>query len=106
MGKRTHDVRLTSKELFVFYNKKLGDGEKTTRVGGCTNKRVLSERTGIGWYELEKIFTRQGGCYFDNGEVLIMKLHTSDIKKGNQSLVRKGRGGMENFAKYITKSGY
>jgi hypothetical protein len=104
MGNQRQDVRLTSRELFIFYNKKLGLGDKSIRVGGCSNKRILSKRTGIEWYELEKVFTRQGQCYFDNGEVVIMKLFTGDIEKGSQSMVRRGRGGMEKFvSKYVIK---
>jgi hypothetical protein len=98
MNERRQDIRLTSRELFVFYNKKLG---LENSVGGCSNKRILEERTGVGWSVLEREFTRLGHCYFDNGEVVILKLFTADIKKGNQSVSRKGRGGMEQFAKYV-----
>jgi hypothetical protein len=53
---------------------------------------------------LEKVFTRQGQCYFDNGDVVIIKIYTTDIEKGSQSMVRRGRGGMEKFvSKYIIR---
>ena len=47
-------------------------------------------------------FTRKGRCYYENEEVIILKLHTEDIEKGSQSIARRGKGGMERFReKYL-----
>jgi len=102
MGKRRRDIRLSSKELFVYYHYKLGEENKEVIVGGCTNKRILSEKTGIDYNTLMWVFTRKDRCYYDNGETIIMKLFTDDIEKGRQSLVRRGKGGMESFARYVS----
>jgi hypothetical protein len=102
MGTRNTDIRLTGKELFVYYFKKLGEGNKNIRIGGCTNKRILSKKTGITWSVLENTFTRKGFCYYENEEVVIMKLRTADIEKGLQSMKRKGIGGMERFVERYT----
>jgi hypothetical protein len=96
-------VRLAGKELFVYYHKKLGIVDKGVRVGGCTNKRILSKKTGITEGLLMKIFTREGLCYYEDDSTVILKLHTSDIQKGRQSMKRKGKGGMESFLRYIVK---
>lgn len=103
MGKRRPDIRLGGKELFIYYFKQLGMADYNIRVGGCTNKRILSERTGIGYDTLVRIFTRKGGVYFDNSDILILKLFASDIEKGRQSMSRRGRGGMEMFNKFIKR---
>lgn len=97
-------LRLTGKELFVYYSKKLGMESKDIYVGGCTNKRILSKKTGIDYNTLMKVFTRKGMRYYDDGDIVIMKLYTSDIEKGGQSLKRKGKGGMENFIKFVMKN--
>jgi hypothetical protein len=53
-----------------------------------------------------KLFTRGGFCYYENEDVIILKLHTGDIEKGAQSMVRKGKGGMESFIqRYVIKRG-
>ena len=96
---RRETVRLSSKELFIFYYKLGGE----SKVGGCTNKRILSNRTGIDYSKLMWIFTRKNRIYYEDGEVVILKLFTSDIQKGSQSIKRRGRGGMEAFARYISK---
>jgi hypothetical protein len=96
---RRRDVVLGGKELFVYYRKSGGG-----IVGGCTNKRILSKRTGIDYNTLMWNFTRKGRCYYENEFVVILKLHTSDIEKGAQSMVRKGKGGMERFMeRYVIK---
>jgi hypothetical protein len=102
MGLRHIDIRLTGKDLFVYYHKKLGIGNKDIKCGGCTNKRLLSRRTGIGEGMLTNIFTRKGLSYYENEDVVIMKVSTTSIEKGSQSMVRKGKGGMERFVERYT----
>jgi len=100
-------VRLTGKELFIYYDKTLGVGDNKIVCGGCTNKRVLASRTGIEYSKLMWHFTRKGRCYYDDGEIIILKLYVNNITKGMQSFSRRGRGGMESFVKYLGKgSGY
>jgi len=102
MVKRRRDIRLSSKELFIFHHYKLGSENEGVVVGGCTNKRILSEKTGIDYNTLMWVFTRKGRCYYDNGETVILKLFTNDIEKGRQSLARRGRGGMDSFVRYVS----
>jgi len=102
MGKRQRDVRLRSKEVFVYYHYKLGRDNADILVGGCTNKRILSDKTGIDYSVLMWHFTRKGHCFYDNGETIILKLFTDNIEKGLQSFTRRGVGGMESFARYIS----
>jgi hypothetical protein len=100
---RKQDIRISSTELFVYYHKKLGLMSNDIRVGGCTNKKLLSEKSGVDYYILMREFTRKDRCYYETEDIVILKLLTDDIKKGKQSVNRKGRGGMENFVKYIMK---
>ena len=104
MGYRRRELRLTGKDLFVFYHKRLGLADKSIEPGGCTNKRVLSNKTGIEYNTLMWVFTRQGLCYYENDDTVIMKLYTGNITKGGQSVARKGKGGMERFIeRYVIK---
>lgn len=106
MATRKIDIRLTGKELFTYYHKRLGEGNKSIKCGGCTNKRILSKKTGIGEGMLMSHFTRKGFSYFENDDVVIMKVYTDLIKKGKQSMIRKGKGGMERFIeRYTIKKG-
>jgi hypothetical protein len=103
---RRQEVRLSGKELYVYYNREFDLHDKRYSCGGCTNKRVLSRKTGIGYDLLVKVFTRHGEVYYDNGVIVILKLYTDYIEKGGQSFNRRGRGGMEAFmGKYIRKRG-
>jgi hypothetical protein len=97
---RRADVRLGGKELFVYYHRGIGEDTRI-RVGGCTNKRVLSRKTGVEYNTLMWVFTRKGLCYYEKEDIIILKLYTSDIEKGGQSMKRRGRGGMENFMRYV-----
>jgi hypothetical protein len=102
MEKRGIDIRLTSRILFVYYHKKLGIGDKSIKCGACTNKRLLSKYTGIGEGLLINIFTRKGFSYYEDDNVVIMKVSTASIEKGRQSMARKGKGGMERFIEKYT----
>jgi hypothetical protein len=104
MGNRSIDIRITGKDLFIYYHKKLAEGHDGIIVNACTNKRILSKRTGLDEGLLMRIFTRKGLCYYENEDTIILKLHTRVIEKGKQSMVRKGKGGMERFVeKYVIK---
>lgn len=106
MGSYKTDVRISSKELFIYYHKQLGSEGRNAIVGGCTNKRILASRTGVDYYTLMKVFTRKGGCFYENGDVIIIKLFTGDIIKGKQSMARRGKGGMEKFLQYTYRDRY
>jgi hypothetical protein len=95
-------IRLTGKELFVCYHKGIGD---TKRVEGiaCTNKVVLAQRSGINYDNLVRIFTREKRHYYETEGVVIIRVYVRNIYKGGQSMKRRGRGGMEKFATYISR---
>ena len=93
-------VRLSGKELFVYYHKGMGDIE----AGGCTNKRILAEKSGIGYNNLVRIFTRNRVNYYEDDTVVIIRLYVRSIVKGSQSMARRGKGGMERFReRYMMK---
>ena len=94
-------VRLTGRDLFVYYIRGVSGSENKVHGGICTNKRVLSERTGIDYNTLMWNFTRKGYSFYDNGDIVVMKFRPSDIVKGGQSLSRKGKGGMERFKNFV-----
>ena len=79
--------------VFVFQIK--GDGEfmKKHVPVGCSNLRILHERSGVGFDNLVRIFTRKGLRYYENDSVIIMKVYESLILRGRQGLVKRGRGG-------------
>jgi len=86
-------MRLTGKELFIYYHKLVGDGS----VGGCTNKVILAKKSGVRYDNLVRVFTRERKHYYENDDIVIMRLYVGGIEKGRQSMVRRGRGGMEKF---------
>ena len=100
---RRKDFRLGGKELYIYYSRVAGERDKRIMVRGCTNKRVLSEKSGIKYDTLVSAFTRRGSRIYDNGDMIIMKLYVSDIEKGRQSMSRRGVGGMEKFSKFIRR---
>lgn len=99
-------VRLTGKELFIYYHKGVNVNDNKILPGGCTNKRVLASRTGIDYNVLMWHFTRKGRHYYENDDIVIIRLFTDNIVKGNQSFKRRGRGGMESFLKYVNRTSY
>ena len=102
MGSRRIELRLTGKDLFIFYHRGIGIGDNNVKAGGCTNKRLLSKLTDIDYNTLMRVFTRQRRCYYETDTTIILKVFTNDIKKGNQSIGRRGRGGMEKFIERYT----
>ena len=97
------EVRIMSKVVFVYCFKKI----ENTRNGMCTNKDILSKRTGVEYNKLMWIFTRKGLKRYENEDVIILKVYTADLEKGSQSIGRRGKGGMENFIKnYIRQTNY
>ncbi len=93
-----NDFRITSRVLYV-YCIRHGDIHV---VGGCSNKRVLSERTGVGYDNLVRVFTRSRRVYYEGvGGVLILKLEVGSIVKGSQSIRLRGKGGKELFQRYV-----
>jgi hypothetical protein len=102
MGYRRIELRLTGKDLFIFYHRDIGIGDNSIKPGGCTNKRILSKQTGIDYNTLMRVFTRQRRCYYETDGMIILKVSTGDIKKGSQSLGRRGKGGMDRFIERYT----
>lgn len=97
------ELRLYGKELYVVYPK-LGIGDGNFKVDGYTNKRQLSEGNhGLSYDNLVRIFTRKGKTYHEFENVIVLKLLLSNITKGDQSVKKKGRGGRDQFNKFIKK---
>jgi hypothetical protein len=104
MKELRRSVRLSGKYLFIYYHKGLSGGDGRIVVNACTNKRILSKRTQIEYNTLMWVFTRKGLCYYENGTTIILKLNIGNVEKGEQSMVRRGKGGMERFReRYMMK---
>jgi hypothetical protein len=78
-----------AKVVYVCYRK---DGVNSVPVG-CTNKRLLSRFSGMGYENLVRIFTRGRRFYYEDGERIIMKVYEGSIIRGAQKISRRGRGG-------------
>jgi hypothetical protein len=90
--------------MFVYYCKITGRDNRKVIGRGCTNKRVLAKNTSIGYDNLVRIFTREGRGFYENDDYIIVKIYPSEIDKGSQSFIRKGKGGMEKFVeRYVIK---
>ena len=87
----------SSKELYGYYLK------EDMVSGCCTNKRSLERETMISYNTFRRVFDRSGSDCYEDDRVIIIRIRVSRISKGRQSLSRRGRGGMEQFAKYINK---
>jgi hypothetical protein len=80
--------------IYIFHWKGLGKDRIKERPISCSNKRLLAERTGLGYENLVRIFTRQGRSYWEDSEHFIVKIYESDIIRGKQNLSIRGRGGI------------
>ena len=93
-------IRITSREVYFYYIR------ENSKSGGCTNKKILRKRTGISYNTFRKVFDRKGEWYYDNGEVVIIRVRSGEIEKGDRSITRRGKGGMEGFMRYVIRKGY
>lgn len=97
------ELRLYGKELYVVYPK-LGVDSGNFEVLGYANKRQLSTgKYKLPYDNLVRIFTRKGKTYHEFENVIVLKLLLSNITKGEQSLRKRGRGGRDQFNKFIKK---
>jgi len=78
------------KVLYVFHWR--GEGEGNGISFGCTNMKVLSERTGIGYSNLVRVFTRLKRDYWEDRKqgYFIIRIMGKDIYKGRQKISRRG----------------
>ena len=98
------ELRLYGKELYIVYPK-IGITEGNFRVDGYTNKRQLADGNhGLSYDNLVRIFTRNKKTYHEFEEVIVLRLVLSNVTKGEQSLAKKGRGGRDQFNKFIKKN--
>ena len=69
-------------DIFTLY---FGDTEEGKGFSlSCTNKRVLADRTGIGYDKLVKIFTREKRFYYEDKENKFIIIHSKSLHKGDQ----------------------
>ena len=54
----------------------------------CTNKRTLSEYSGISYHRLTYVFTILKKTYLHEGGIMIIKTH--ELHKGKQTVTRNG----------------
>jgi len=93
-------LRITSKEIYTYYFKELNIS------GGCTNRKALERKTGVEYNKLRNLFGSKHEFYFEDKDVVIIRVMTDNITKGQQSLKRRGKGGMNRFREYIVKKDY
>jgi hypothetical protein len=86
-----------AKVIYIFHWKGEGNKRAMDKPISCSNKRILSERTGMGYDNLVRIFTRQRRNYWEDGEHFIIKIYENDIIRGKQKLSVMGRG--NNFGR-------
>ena len=84
-----------AKVIYIFYWKQGGVNSKENKPIACTNKRVLAERSPLGYENLVRIFTRQRRVYWEDSEHIILKIFEDDIIRGKQKISKKGRGGVQ-----------
>lgn len=97
------ELRLYGKELYIAYPK-LGLASGNFEVSGYTNKRQLSEsKYKLPYDNLVRIFTRKKMTYYEFEHVIVLKLSLSSVTKGDQSLKKRGRGGRDQFNKFVKK---
>ena len=77
-----------AKEVFVYYAKNTGEKDCDIRPFGCSNRRILSQKTGKGYSNVVRIFTRERRYYYETGEFVILRLFESDISRGKQRIRR------------------
>ena len=93
-------IRIQSRELYFYYLKEID------RSGGCTNREILRERTGVDYNRLRNVFGNKRRWYYEDEKVVITRILSKDFEKGRQSLNRRGKGGMEGFMHYVMRKGY
>ena len=78
--------------IFVYHwLGKDGNGRDSHPIG-CSNMRILSERSGVGYENLVRVFTRERRRYWSDGASYIVKIYESDILRGKQKLSKVGIG--------------
>ena len=84
-----------AKVIYIFYWKGV-DGERVKdRPFACSNKRILAEKvkgtSGLSYENLVRIFTKQRRFYWEDNEHFIVKIYASEIKRGKQKVLGRGR---------------
>jgi len=80
-----------AKVIYVYFWKGGGESGTNRKPLACTNKRVLASKTGMGYENLVRIFTRKGRSYWEDSEHFILKIFVSDIIKGKQRIISRGQ---------------
>lgn len=93
-------IRITSREVYAYYLK----SEKVS--GCCTNKKLLVRNTGISYNVFRRVFDRGNNYCYEDDIVIIIRIKSAMIEKGDRSISRRGRGGMEQFVRYIKNREY
>ena len=100
---KRREMRLYGKELYIVYPK-LGVEGGNFKVEAYTNKKQIDGRFNLRYDNLVRVFTRNRKTYHEFEEAIVLKLYIGDIKKGGQSFEKKGRGGRDNFNKFIKEN--
>lgn len=78
-----------AKVVYVYYDKRTGGETGKGNVISCTNKKVLSERTGLGYENIVRVFTRERRVYWEGMGWVIIKIYTDEIVKGRQKFSKR-----------------
>jgi len=86
-----------AKVIYIFFWKREGKDRFTEKPISCSNKRVLSERTGMGYENLVRIFTRERRYYWEDESHFIVKIRENDIIRGKQKISKPSRTKSINY---------
>ena len=75
----------------MYYAKIAGGDRRDIRPFACSNRRVLSQRTGMGYSNVVRVFTRERRYYYETEEYVVLRFFEGDIVRGKQKLSIQGR---------------
>jgi hypothetical protein len=78
-----------AKTIYIYYNKETEKEKGKGIVISCTNKKILSERTGLGYDNIVRVFTREKKIYWEGLEWVIIKIYVDEIIKGKQKFSKR-----------------
>ncbi len=57
----------------------------------CSNRRILSEKSGLGYENLVTVFTRKGRHYYETNECVVIRIYEKFILRGRQKIQVPGK---------------
>ncbi|MGD0340534.1 MAG: hypothetical protein ABSA76_02335 [Bacteroidales bacterium] len=86
-----------ARTIYIFIWKENDGKAKETKPISCSNKRILANRTHLGYDNIMRIFTRQGKYFWEDSEHIIIKIYEGDILRGRQKIKVSGKRFGDNY---------